>query len=132
MMPRMPMMDQWQAEIFAWVRATFGEDACTPHERARRFLEEALELAQAAGLTKEDVDALAGYVFARPAGEAEQEIGGVGLTLLAYAESVSLSAELSKRKEWMRVLAKTPEHFRARHNEKADAGVAVRAVEPKR
>mgnify|MGYP001575296809 FL=1 len=56
-------------------------------ERAFRFLEEALELVQAAGTTKEQALKLVDYVYGRPVGELPQEVGGVGVTLAAFCSA---------------------------------------------
>jgi 3-hydroxyacyl-CoA dehydrogenase len=53
--------------------------------RAFRFLEEALELAQACGVTPAEVNALRDYTFGRPVGEIDQEIAGTAVTLFALA-----------------------------------------------
>jgi hypothetical protein len=50
------------------------------------MLEEAVELAQAVGLTHEDVVKVSEYVMSRPAGTIHEEVGGVGMTLMALAE----------------------------------------------
>ncbi len=123
--------DRRQSHVYAWARSTFGEDAAVPNERAYRFLEEALELVQAEGISAADVALLTVHVFQKPKGEPEQEAGGVGVTLLAYCESKGFSAEQAERLEAERVFAIDPVYFRRRHNVKADAGVAVRAPESK-
>ena len=49
------------------------------------------------------------------------------MTLLAYAESIGVAADVEERIELARVLNIQKEVFRERHNKKADTGVAVRA-----
>jgi len=71
--------------VGVWLRECFGPVvACDTQERADRFLEEALELAQANGYDLGRVAALVAYVNARPAGVPYQEVGGVMVTLAAY------------------------------------------------
>ena len=48
---------------------------------------------------------LVDHVFSRPPGEVGQELGGVGLTVLALAETVGLSADQEERAELWRVRA---------------------------
>lgn len=115
--------DNRQQLIGAWTRNVFGVAMMTPHERVLRVLEEALELAQAEGLTREEATRLTDYVFARPVGNPEQELGGLGLTLVAYAESKGLSADDAEEREIHRVLSRDPAYFRKRNLEKAAAGV---------
>lgn len=62
-------------------------------ERAARFLEEALELAQACGMSIVGAGLLLHYVFHRPPGSIHQEIGGVKLCLGSLAACCSLDEE---------------------------------------
>jgi NTP pyrophosphatase (non-canonical NTP hydrolase) len=114
-----------QQQIGAWIVRTFGEHTMALHERRARFLEEALELVQACEMPKDDVLRLVEYVYGRKAGDVRQEIGGVGVTLLGLAQSFGISADQAEREEVARVLAIPAEHFRKRHDAKADEGVAV-------
>lgn len=117
-----------QAVAYAWVERTFGHAASLPKERACRFIEEAVELAQAVGLDAHEVEKIVGHVFDKPRGDTSQEVGGVGVTLLALCESLRIDANHEEDRELARVLAIDPEHFRKRHNVKADAGIAVRVT----
>lgn len=75
-------INTFQNEATDWMVECFGHDlATTRKERAQRFIEEALELAQAEGLTREDCDLMVNYVYSRPVGNTAQEVGGVMLTL---------------------------------------------------
>lgn len=125
--------DNRQKAVLQWVGDTFGKPSLSTRERALRVIEEAIELAQTEGLTVEDVRSVAEHVFGKPPGDPAQEVGGLGVTLLAYCEARGISADMEERREFNRVLAVDPAHFRARHNKKADAGIAARAPEePKR
>jgi NTP pyrophosphatase (non-canonical NTP hydrolase) len=117
-----------QQKILRWAVTTFGADASTEAERITRFAEEAVELAQAAGLDKGKMLALVEHVYGKPVGERAQEVGGVGLTLLAYCEAAGLSAEAEERREWARALAFPADQIRKRQNAKADAGLGIRAA----
>lgn len=67
-----------------WMEQCFGPAiARNKIERNYRFLEEALELVQANGCTKEDALKLVDYTFSRPPGQPHQEAGGVMVTLAA-------------------------------------------------
>lgn len=61
-----------------------------PKVRVYRFLEEAMELAQAMEVSKEDAAKLLDYVFSRPVGEVQQELGGVVFTLVGVANSLDM------------------------------------------
>lgn len=82
----------FQQDVDAWVLSTFGADnAADRNERLQRFLEEALELCQAAGLSRDTADNMTEYVFARPKGEISQELGGTLTTLAALSNCLSLN-----------------------------------------
>lgn len=117
--------DALQQRVFQWARDTFGEHNATPEQRAMRLLEEVAELVQSAGVTEVEAHGVVDYVFAKPIGHTGQEIGGVGVTLLAFCESVGLSATACETTEAQRVFATDPERFRERHNRKAQAGIAI-------
>lgn len=120
-----------QFQVYTWAIQTFGEWCGSPHERALRFLEEALELAQAAGLTQDDVARLVGHVFGRPLGEVPTELGQVTVTLLALAESFGQSLEALERAEVLRLLESDPRELRARHARKVEAGITSRHTSAK-
>ena len=122
--------DNRQRAVLQWVSDTFGEPATAVEERVLRVLEEAVELAQAEGVTRDRARSVVDYVFSKPPGDPSQEVGGLGVTLLAYCEASGLLADTEEQHEFDRVIAMDPTLFRARHNKKADAGIAVRAAEP--
>lgn len=74
----------FQERVLAWAVACFGPGFVKDKRtRTHRFLEEALELAQATDCTQEEAHQLVDYVFGRPVGERKQEVGGVQTTLAA-------------------------------------------------
>lgn len=98
----------YQDNVAAWVSACFPASAQTDvAERSHRFLEEALELVQASGCTKEDARLMVDYVFDRPAGAHEQEVGGVMVTLAALCNALKLSmddaADRELARNWKRI-----------------------------
>ena len=94
----------YQTRVGEWMRACFPPEAeRDASERTHRFLEEALELAQACGCTKEDAHRLADYVFDRPAGDPAQEAGGAFLTLNALCTALKLDAVDAGETELARV-----------------------------
>jgi hypothetical protein len=120
-----PSREERQRMIYEWVVRVFGTRNAMSGERAARFVEEAVELVQAVGLSRERVMAIVDVVYSRPKGDVFQEIGGVGLTLLALAAAVNYSAEVAEVAEMCRVFAKSDAHFRARQTEKAGQGIAL-------
>jgi hypothetical protein len=83
-----PRRADFQTRVAQWMQETFGpEVSADQRERSFRFGEEAIELLQAGGCSKEDVLKLVDYVFSRPVGDFEQEVGGTMLTLTAWCDS---------------------------------------------
>ena len=114
-----------QARVGEWVRTRFG----TGHDRrecAMRLLEEAVELAQAEGVGKAETGRVVAYVFDKPAGEPDQEAAGAGVCLLAWGAAADRPLWQLIEAEIERIHSKTADHFRARQNVKAAAGIGVR------
>lgn len=87
--------DSYAQGAYDWAMAAFGAEVVADcAQRVHRFMEEALELAQACGMTRHEVGMLTAYVFDRPVGDVDQEIGGVTMTLgvLTVANKRSLGA----------------------------------------
>jgi len=84
----------FQAQVHKWVCSTFNaEVAADRTERAHRFIEEALELAQATGCTKADASMLLDYVYSRPVGRISQEVGGTMVSLAALCNAHGITIE---------------------------------------
>lgn len=82
-------MNSFQVDVRQFVVQCFGEDiADDKKERVYRFFEEAIELSQSVGMTKEECVQLIDYVFSRKTGEPHQEIGGVLVTLSALCSAI--------------------------------------------
>lgn len=95
---------EYQDRASAWLLECFGSTlATTRKERAQRFIEEALELAQAEGLTKEDCLLMVDYVFSRPVGHSPQEVGGVMLTLAGVCWNSKIDLNAAAKAELARV-----------------------------
>jgi len=113
-----------QRQVYDWTLRCFGNIAIDLEERATRQLEEAIELAQCEGLPRQLCHSLIDYVYSKEPGKANQEVGGIAITLLAYCEAKGLDADECEVAELNRILSKTSEHFRERQNAKASNGVA--------
>jgi hypothetical protein len=95
----------FQQRVHAWMLDCFGDEISADRlERNHRFLEEALELVQACGATKDDALQLVNYVFGRPVGDPIQEVGGVLVTLatLCQANRIAMmaAAETELARNW--------------------------------
>lgn len=73
----------YQERVAAACAVCFDGDPTTIDERRDRFAEEALEVVQAFGSTREDMHALVDYTFGRPVGDPPKEIGAAMATLAA-------------------------------------------------
>lgn len=112
-----------QLAIFEWGRHVLGHDEMSPQRRALRLVEEAMELAQVEGVPLHTIVAQAEHTYSRPVGERAKEAGGVFVTLLAYCESVTMSAAYLLNKELERINSKPLADFRTRTAEKLKAGL---------
>lgn len=76
---------EFQTVAGRWMQETFGDLLSVTKKSVRnfRFFEEATELIQAGGMTREQAHELVDYVFNRPVGDLQQEVGGTMLTLTA-------------------------------------------------
>lgn len=104
----------FQKRVHQWMLACFGPEISSDvTERNHRFLEEALELVQANGCTASEAHQLVDYVFGRPVGVPEQEVGGVKVTLAALCEASGLEADECADLELARIWTKV-EQIRAK------------------
>lgn len=112
--------------MLAWAANTFTADvACDRRERAFRAIEEALELAQACGLSQEDVDRVTERVFDREPGQIDLEIGQSAMSLAILSEVHGIDMPLAMIMEFNRVQTIPKEEFEKRHAEKVEAGIAI-------
>jgi hypothetical protein len=81
----------FQRRVEEWLAACFPPTVrADRQERTHRFLEEALELAQANGCSREHARMLVDYVYSRPAGRPEHEVGGVMVTLAGLCSATRI------------------------------------------
>jgi hypothetical protein len=101
---------RYQERVDDWMQSCFGEKISGDRvERYQRFLEEALELAQAMGCTRSEARQLLHYTFDRPAGEPAQEVGGVMVTLAALCSASDINLDDAAEIELARVWTKQDE-----------------------
>lgn len=115
-----------QDKVEKLVRDVFGDNTFTIHERISRFIEEAIELAQAEDFPKEDIERILNHVYTKVKGKPITEAGDVGITLLAYCACAGFSAEMAEIQRFDYIHSLSPNYFRERHNLKVDKGIAVR------
>ncbi len=94
----------FQERARQWMLICFGAKVTADiPERSHRFLEEALELTQSLGCTREEAHQLVDYVFERSVGAPGQEVGGVMLTLAALCGPAGLDMMVEGERELARV-----------------------------
>lgn len=104
----------FQQRVQPWLLTCFGaEIAADKGERNHRFLEEAVELVQACGCTRDEAHQLVDYVFDRPVGEPSQEAGGTMVTLAALCGAQGLDMHAAGETELARIWTKV-EQIRAK------------------
>lgn len=100
----LPPQESYQQRVRAWVLECFGPTIANDMtERSFRFLEEALELSQSIGCTREQAHTLVDYVFNRPTGERGQEVGGVLVTLAALVSAAGIDMDYEAERELVRI-----------------------------
>lgn len=107
-----------------WVCRCFGDSHFkNVHIRSLRNVEEIVELAQAIGVPRDKILLCVNKVYDKPEGNIENEIGGSLLTLVVLCEAMGKDPEEMLEKEVRRVLAKSPEFFAKRNQDKIDGGL---------
>jgi hypothetical protein len=113
---------QFQDQVPPWMTACFGaEISADKVERNHRFYEEATELVQAGGMSREDAHALVDYTYGRPVGEKSQEVGGVMVTLAAWCLANGLNMHIEGAIELERIWKKV-DQIRAKQDGKPKFG----------
>lgn len=114
-----------ETRVASWIRTRIGPGAIHPQERAMRLLEEAIELAQAEGISQDLVLKQVGYVFARSIGDPVQEAGGVAVCLLGWCAGRGTRLEDIMLRELHRIEAKPIHEIRGSLARKTDADLVV-------
>lgn len=114
-----------QKEILEWAANTFGSLALDTRERSLRFIEEAIELAQACQITPEEIQSTVTRVYSRERGDPHKETGQAYMTLAALAEWLRIDLNDALLREWRRVQGVPLEEWVKRHNAKVELGIAT-------
>lgn len=112
--------------ILNWAASTWGDTAYNPTERAMRMFEEAAETAQAMNLTEEVCSMILTRTFKRPKDDPRKEIGGLLVTVYALCAILDISPSEALATELTRMLSKSKEELRKKHQDKVDAGTATK------
>lgn len=94
----------FQARVHEWMLRCFTRAIATDQaERNHRFFEEASELVQSMGMSRHEAHQLVDYVWSRPAGVPEQEMGGVLVTAAALGNAGEIDMMASAELELLRI-----------------------------
>jgi len=94
----------YQTLLNGWVHDTFTDgSAKSVPIRTFRFVEEAIELAQACDVTRTEVLRIVEYVYGRPKGDVAQEIGGAFTTLTVLCTALKVDAGEAATAEYVRI-----------------------------
>jgi hypothetical protein len=118
-------------QVRAWVREAFGPVLAAPEaprERGLRFVEEAIELAQALGVTAQEVAALTQRVYEKPADSVAKEVPQVFICLLAVVGAYGQDLVALVNNEWARIQNLGPAHFTERMRRKIELGFSGEKV----
>lgn len=112
-----------QGRVAKWIRESLGEESASNGiERTLRFVEEAVELAQACGVDAGIVRRLVDYVFDRSVGDPPKEIAGCMVSLYGAASALGVDADEEFKKELIRIRQpEVIERCRQRQTEKREA-----------
>lgn len=111
-------LQQMKVRVRNWLTACFGaEHTNDKSERSFRFAEESVELCQAIGLTRHQMDTILDHVYSRPKGEVDQEAAGTLITLLSVCDLNNVSLESIFKSEMNRAETSL-DAIRAKHNTK--------------
>ena len=114
---------------YDWGARCFGREHMVDRPtRALRCLEEAIELAQSLGVSKEYADLLVASVYDRPPGDPIQEAGGTLLTCSVLCHAIGQTPERVYETELTRCLSKSPEYFAKRNAEKMRVDLTTQKV----
>lgn len=92
----------YQSTVRDWVIRTFGFAVyADKQERAERVAEEAVEVVQAAGLSRERMHQIVDWIYSKEPGDLKREIGGLLIPLSALASVHKIELEETVNTEVM-------------------------------
>jgi NTP pyrophosphatase (non-canonical NTP hydrolase) len=117
----------FQKRALSWAKRCFGIKLVTDiGERNQRFIEEALELVQACGLTRREALGAVNYVYGRPVGDKRQEVGGVYTTLAILCSAHNIDMVNEGERDLREIdNAETTKRIRMKREGKPDFGGEV-------
>lgn len=119
--------DDRPKRILAWAVEIFGPVADNRHERAMRFIEEGIELAQSCGLSRETIAAITERAYSRRTGTLDRELAQAGMTLEALAANIGFDLSGLIDDEFNRVREVPKDEWARRHAAKTAVGITADA-----
>lgn len=113
----------FQRKFYQWAADTFGPGGVMLTERAVRFIEEAIELVHAIGVSEETILKLVRHVYSKEKGAVAIEVGQAQGTLFALAQSAGVSAYECASTELERLMNKGAAHSQDRWKKKIALGL---------
>lgn len=114
-----PNPSPFQNRAFLWAEGVFDHDVIhDPAERGRRVLEEALELAQALGVSDYDARTLMAHIYTRTPGQPGTEIGDVMVALAVAATQQNITLEAAGEHALARCITRGADEILERHKRK--------------
>lgn len=124
-MNRYGSRNQRQRLVLRWATRVFGTITTRIEERAMRVVEEAIEVAQAAGISQNTVEKILYRIYGKEPGRIEEEMGGLLVTTLAMCEVLGAEADELERNEIERILALPEGRVQEKHETKRALGIAL-------
>lgn len=118
-------MSVLENRVESWVRTRLGDDHMNRRERAMRLVEEAVELAQAEGITRDQVVRQTNHVYSRSPGDPKQEAAGIAVCLFGYCAAIGEHLNELALDEIMRIEAKPLDQIRGSLARKNDADLVT-------
>jgi hypothetical protein len=112
------------SHFMQWAEDMFGDIALSRHERTLRFIEEAVELAHAMSLDRNEVGTIVARVYSRPAGDAVREAGQCLAVFECLMHVTGIDADHEATAELARVKSIPKEEWVKRHAAKIALGIA--------
>jgi hypothetical protein len=108
-MQRIPV-PSFQQRVWEWFKSCFGPAGIKDKlQRYFRFYEEATELVQAGGMSRQDAHRMVDSVYDKAPGKVYQEVGGVATTLAMVCNAEGLELDHTADTELARVWGKQDE-----------------------
>ena len=117
-------------ELYSW-SVSLGErlwghrNMTDRQERARRLLEEAVEVCQIENIQPIQIQRIVDHVYAKDVGTPGQEVAGIMCCLMAYAYATNTIIDLETERELKRLEKADINYLRSKHQIKIDKGIAI-------